>query len=160
MINKFKIERCLVKIRNNLHPAAIFLLFGFIFLNAACSGDVSIVSTEVVVTEIYDEVTLDDLIGVWGALETVSYYQFNFDGTYLIALNLEGLMNSPVEAGQYTFDGRLFTYTSSIESIYCFAGLHGIYTLERIGETVIRQVLLEDECDIRRHSRVTLQRIP
>ena len=115
-------------------------------LGAACSGN--------------GEITVQDLIGTWRAIEPGSHVQFKADGTYRIGFSIEGIIDSPIEQGQYTLEGTLFTFMSSDESLRCTAGARGVYETERTGEDGIRMVRQEDECRTRSNRLVNLERLP
>ena len=128
-------------------PAGIIGMIALMALGAACNGN--------------DGITVEELTGTWRVKEEGSYAQFNADGTYSIAWTIEGLEDSPVEQGQYTLDGTLFTFISSDESRSCAAGSRGVYEMERTGEGGMRQVIQEDECGIRGSTgTVNLERVP
>jgi len=127
-------------------PAGIIGMIALMVLVAACSGN--------------GDITVDDLTGTWRAIEPGSYVQFNADGTYRIASSIDSLEDSPVEEGEYTLEGTLFTFISSDESTNCEAGQRGVYEMERSGEDGIRMVRQEDECRTRSNRLVNLERLP
>ncbi len=112
------------------------------------------------------EITVEDLTGTWRAIEPGSVVQFNEDGTYRIALSIDGLKDSPVEEGEWTLEGTLFTFISNEDSQNCAAGQRGSYEMEVLeegpsGEDRMKQIQLEDECSIRgSEGDVTLERVP
>lgn len=111
------------------------------------------------------ELTVDDLAGTWRS-DVPSYVRFDPDGSYSIALSIDGLANSPVEAGKFTLWGTVFTFVSSEGSSACPAGDYGTYELETLehgasGEDRIEMIFMSDECG-RRGSvgDVTIERVP
>ena len=111
-------------------------------------------------TKLTAPVTVDYLAGNWRTIQGNAYAQFNLDGTYRIARSIEGLKDSPVEEGQYTLEGTLFTFISSDESRNCAAGQRGVYEIERTGEDEMRMVRQEDECGNRSLPFVDHVRVP
>ena len=132
-------------------PLVTLLLTGA-FLLASCDDDDSDSGS--------DGLTFDYLVGTWRTGEP-AFVQFAGDGTYRIAFTQEGLDNSPVERGEFTLDGTLFTFISDDESRNCEPGQRGSYEIEVDGEDRMRQFKVEDECLIRGGDPipVTLERI-
>ncbi len=136
--------------RTTVKRAGILTLV-FAVVLSACEGD--------------SDITVDELVGTW-ITDEPAYVQFNGDGTYSISFTIEGLANSPVEQGEYTLEGTLFTLISSEESGACVAGDRGRYEIEVLdqgpsGEDRMRHVLVEDECSIRASTGdVVLERVP
>jgi len=122
--------------------AAIIGLIMLMALGAACRGN--------------GEITVEYLTGTWRAIEPGSFVQYNANGTYRIALSIEGFEISPVEEGQYTLEGAIFTFISSEESRNCEAGERGVYEMERIGEDERQSSRQEDECIIRSNEPVII----
>jgi len=127
-------------------PARIIGMIALMALGAACGGN--------------GEITVDDVTGTWKVLTFGSYAQINEDGTYSIAGTIERLEDSPLDVGQWTLEGALFTYISSDESAVCAAGESGIYEVELTDESRMRHVRQEDACRTRSASTVDLERVP
>jgi len=127
-------------------PAVIIGMIALMALGAACGGD--------------GEITVDDVTGTWKEKLHGSYGQVNEDGTYSIAGTIEGLEERPLDLGQWTLEGTLFTYVSGDESSVCAAGQRGIYEVELIDQNRQRHVRQEDECVLRSTPILTLERVP
>ena len=130
--------------KGTLRRLRILLLssLAFALIVAACGGD--------------SELTFEELIGTWRCDECRSFLQLNEDGSYRVAITLsvDRIENATVEQGQFTLEGTLFTFISNEESKNCAAGQRGSYELEVLGEgpsgeDLIKQIQVEDECNIR-----------
>jgi len=108
------------------------------------------------------EITQEELLGTWRVVQVSSYLQFNADGTYRIAVNVNDLEGSTVEQGDYTLEGSLFTFISNVNSRNCEEGERGMYELERSESDTgdIRMIHQEDECRNRALPVATLRRVP
>ena len=115
-------------------------------LGAACGGN--------------GDITVEDVTGTWKVLTFGSAAQINEDGTYSIAGTIERLEDSPLDAGQWTLEGAIFTYISSDESAVCTAGDRGIYEVELIDESRMSHIRQEDACDSRSAPTVNFERVP
>jgi len=111
------------------------------------------------------ELSVDDLVGTWST-DVPSYVRFDSDGSYSIALSIEGLADSPVEVGEFTLWSTVFTFVSSEGSSACPAGDYGTYELEMLedgtsGEDRIEMIFMSDECAMRGSvGDVTIERVP
>ena len=112
------------------------------------------------------QVSVEELIGTWRGVESVSFLRVDEDGRYRIALSVEDIENSTVEHGRFTLEGTQFTFISSKDSKNCPPGARGSYEIEVLeegssGEDRIRMIKGEEECGIRGSSGdvVTLERL-
>jgi len=132
--------------RNQIRgPVVIIGMIALMALGAACSGNGGI--------------TEEDVTGIWHVQNYGSFQQINDDGTYSIAQIMESLDDGPLEAGQWTLDGAVFTMISSDESEVCAAGERGIYEVELIDENRMTHVRQEDACSRRSTSTINLERV-
>ena len=129
----------------------VTLIVVLVVVVAACGGD--------------SEITVEDLVGTW-LTDEPSYVEFKEDGSYSIAFSIEGLEDSPIELGQFTLEGSLFTFISGEESFFCVADDRGSYEMEVLdegpsSEDRIEMILVDDECGIRGSTGdVIIERVP
>ena len=100
-----------------------------------------------------DEFTTDELIGTWRT-DIPSFINFNEDGSYSIGRTAEELESDPVDVGQFTLEGTVFTVISSEESLICAAGDRGTAEIELLdagpsGEDRYKSVAVIEDCSTR-----------
>ena len=99
-----------------------------------------------------ENATLDYLQGIWLVNGLPNYFQFNADGTYLVALedgsedidNLEAA--TLLDEGIFALEGGVLTLTSNAESPNCDAGQQGSVEIEVQHADRARWVFGEEDC--------------
>ena len=92
-------------------------------------------------------INTEDLIGIWKT-GYGKYVQFNVDGTFSVARNIDGLTSAPVEYGEYRLEGTELMFIANKESRNC-PGQTGHYRVEISEEGKIEIALVEDPCSPR-----------
>jgi len=87
--------------------------------------------------------TVDDLYGTWTHIGRL--FQFNEDGTYVVAASVDGLTSAPLIYGDFRLEGTRLTYIPDEESSRC-AGTTGIYEVEAAENGRFKSTLIEDDC--------------
>lgn len=95
-------------------------------------------------------ITVENLSGIWHGLGSINYgyIQFNPDGTYHVATALPFLEKSPVEIGEFRFEGTLLTFVASNQSQNC-AGQSGSYQIQLTEPDQLQIALQDDPCQVR-----------
>ncbi len=105
-------------------------------------------------SEPVNQVTLDELQGVWKASTDVYMLRFNEDGTYQRATSTAQLDTVPHGHGTYNLGGNKLTLTPADNSYEC-AGEVGVYSLAVLPSGEIRINIIEDNCRMRSKNLVT-----
>lgn len=92
--------------------------------------------------------TQEDVVGIWRAQQPGSFVEYRDDGTYSIALTVEGLEGAALDRGSFSVEGTEFIIVSDEHTFRCAPGDRGVHHLERTADG-FRTVLVDDDCFVR-----------
>lgn len=100
---------------------------------------------------------VEDLAGTWHRTKKSpfggDYRQYNLDGTYSVADNVESLQTNPKVSGTFWFDGDMFNVQDQNGKApwdECVASQAvGIYKIHKLADGKVKFELIEDACEMR-----------
>ena len=88
--------------------------------------------------------TVDDFYGTW--TYSGNLFQFNEDGTFVVAVSVDELTSRPLQFGEFRFEGTTLTFIQDEESLRCAGGTR-IYEVEMAEDgSRFKSILVDDPC--------------